>query len=66
MGDPTDNKNQKEAVMLLLHDHSFHLQNTFYTKHKNMAVPCLLYNIKNLYKYLALFLGATHLTFVND
>ena len=28
MGDPTDNNNQKEAVMLLL-DHSFHLQNTF-------------------------------------
>ena len=21
----------------------------FYTKHKNMAVPCLLYNIKNIF-----------------
>ena len=38
---------------------------SFYTKH-NVAVPCLVYNIKILYKYLAFFLGATHLTFVNQ
>ena len=32
----------------------------------NMAVSCLLYNIKIYKKYLPRFLGATHLTVMNE